>query len=90
MFHAVILQKFFRDTAVAAADDQYVLHTRMDRHRHMGHHLVINKLVLLGEYDLPVQRDKFSKFLDPLIFTLPGKQLLFDLDGQLYVSGVQF
>ena len=67
----------------------------MDRHRHMGHHLVINKLVLLGEYDFPVQRDKFSKFLgiehiDPLIFTLPGKQLLFDFDGQLDISGVQF
>ena len=48
-----------------------------------------------GEIYLGVVGPKFSKFLgiehvDPLIFTLPGKQLLFDLDGQLDVSGVQF
>ena len=80
--------------AVAAADDQHILHMGMDGHGHMGHHLIINKLIFFREYDLPVQGNKLSKLLgvkhiDPLIFAFSGKKLFFDPDRKLYVSRMQ-
>ena len=54
MLHGIILQKLLSDPAVSAADDQDVLYMGMDRHGNMGHHLVVNKLILFGKYDLSV------------------------------------
>ena len=40
-----VLEHLFRDTAVAAADDQHFPGVAMGQDRHMGHHLMVDELI---------------------------------------------
>ena len=81
--------------AVAAADDQHVLHIGMDGHGDVYHHLVVDELILLCEHHISVQGEEAAELLgvehvNPLELALATVQLLVHPDGQLYIGGVGF
>ena len=49
-------------TAVPAADHQDIFHTRMNCHRHMNDHLIINKFVTFCQHYISVQSQHTAKF----------------------------
>ena len=70
------------------ADDEHVLDVRVDGHRDVGDHLVVDELVLLGDHELAVE-DEDSPVLvgfedvDALDFALVAGELALALDREL-------
>ena len=60
-FNLRIQRELPGNSAVAAADNQHFFYIRMHCHRHMGHHLVIDKFIRFRKNHVAVQRYKFSK-----------------------------
>ena len=70
-------------TAVPTADNQHLFYMGMHGHGHMDNHLVINKLVLLGENDGAITGNKAAKLLrvehiNTLKIRILSKKLLFN------------
>ena len=83
------------DAAVAGADDQDAADLGVDRQRHVGQHLVVDELVLLGQHQEPVQNQHTAELLgledvDALEFALRAVKLAVDLDRQLDMRRMLF
>ena len=71
-------------SAVACADYQNATHVRMDRHRHMGEHFMVDEFVFLGQKQLAVKHENSPVFdcvenFDCFIFTFLRSNLAKDL-----------
>ena len=76
----LVLDELAHGSAVARADDKHVPDVRMDGHRHVCKHLVVDELVLLSEEQLAVQDEDSPVFdrvqnVDALVFALLGRDL---------------
>ena len=70
-----IFQQFAYHAAVSCAEDEYPARIGMYGHRDMGHHLVVDELVLLGHHDVSVGSEYlpvFGRFEDvyPVVVVL--------------------
>lgn len=61
--HRRIAQELAHRAAVAAADDEDVVHVGIDAHRHMRDHLVVDELIHLRQHHVAVERQKAAEFL---------------------------
>ena len=81
--------------AVSGADDQHVLDVGMDRHGDVGHHLVVDEFVPLGEHHIPVQGQHPAEFrgvvdVNLLIGGFLGVQVPLNPDAVFHVRGMKF
>ena len=60
-FDGPVFDELAHGAAVAAADDENVFDVGMDRHRHVGDHLVVDELVLLGDHKPAVEYEHASE-----------------------------
>ncbi len=56
-----VLEHFFGDAAVPASDDQHLAGLAVGEDRHMGHHLVVDELVLGGDLGGAVQHQHLAE-----------------------------
>src|SRR5262249_22865072 len=57
----LMLEHLLRDAAVAAADDQHLLRMAVRQDRHMGHHLVVDELILAGDLRRAVEHQHLAE-----------------------------
>ena len=93
--HAVVARQLPHDAAVPRADDQHVPDAGVDRHGHVGDHLIVDELVPLGEHHVPIQRQDPAKLrrlqdVDLLILAPLGVQVPRHPDAVLHVGRVKF
>ncbi len=95
VLHPVIPGQLPHHAAVPCADDQDVPDAGMHRHRHMGHHFIVNKFIPLRQHHIAVQRQhpaEFRRFkdVDALVVALLGIQVPVDPDAVLHIWGMKF
>ena len=91
----IVSRQLLDDSAVADADDKYILRVRVNRHRHVRYHLVVYELVSLGQHYIAVEHEHTPelhavKHIYTLIFTLRRKQLLLDSETEFYIFRMIF
>ena len=85
MLNLRVFHKLPDRAAVSGADDEHAFHVRMNRHRHMNNHLMVDELVLLGQHHIAVQHKESAelrrfKNINSLKFALSAVKLLIYLD----------
>ena len=91
----IVADELSDDTAIAGADHKCFSRIRMNAHRDVHHHLVIDKFILLGEHHIAVECEKTSELrrlenIDLLEVTLAAVELLADLDRKLDGRSMKF
>ena len=81
--------------AVAGADNQHPPGVGMNRHGHVDHHFVVNKLILFCQHHIAVQSEKPAELfgvehVDALELALSGVKLPVYLNGKFHAGGMAF
>ena len=89
-FYCIILCKLPYRSTVAAADYENGFYVRMNRHRHMDNHFMVNKLVPFRRKKLTVKHKHLSvilcfKYFYLLKIAFLGKKLFFNLHGKSHI-----
>ena len=93
--HCRVAQELAHRATVAAADDEDVVRIRIDAHRHVRDHLVVDELIHLRQHHVAVERQEAAELLrvedvDALEFAAARVELAVHLDGEADVWRVVF
>ena len=93
--HPVVAGQFPYHAAVPGADHQDVLDALVHCHGHVGHHLIVDELIPLGQHHIAVQRQdpaelRCLKDIDSLKITLLGKQMTIHPQAVLHIRRMEF
>ena len=94
-FYCIVVDKLFGNSSVTSTDNKHLLDMRVHRHRHMHHHLIVNKTILLGKNNTSVKCKKLpelrrSKDIYSLIFALSRIELSLHADIKTHMRRMIF